>query len=344
MGSLDRDALRRQDFSLDDNQLAVHNAFADFYANESPTSVVRAAEPLGHDKALWAQLVSMGAASMGLPESAGGDGATLLDLVLVAERHGHAVAPAPFISHAVATRLLAASGLREGATGERIVTLALEPVPPGARRLVPDAAIAADVVVYDGETLALHSAAQPSEHVPNQGSTPLGWWQADPGAAVTGLATGERAATLHRRAVSEWKLLTAAALVGMTEAALTLGVEFSKTRETLGVPIGTLQGVAFPLVDVQIGISGVQNLVRKAAWMTENEPDTQPELVPLAFAAANEVATRGTTVAAHVQGGLGFTTEADASLYFLRAKGWGVLAGNPADGLREAAALLIARA
>src|SRR6185437_9819343 len=47
-----------------------------------------------------------------------------------------------------------------------------------------------------------------------------------------------------------------------------------------------------------------------------------------AFAYAARVATHGTTTAAHMQGGLGFTIEADASLYFLRAKGWSLLGGD----------------
>lgn len=66
--------LRRQDFSLDDDHEAVRDAFAGFFAKECPTGVVRAAEPLGHDPALWTKLAGMGAASMALPESVGGDG------------------------------------------------------------------------------------------------------------------------------------------------------------------------------------------------------------------------------------------------------------------------------
>jgi hypothetical protein len=55
------------------------------------------------------------------------------------------------------------------------------------------------------------------------------------------------------------------------------------------------------------------------------------------------VATHGTTTAAHMQGGLGFTVEADASLYFLRAKGWSVLGGDPAREVLAVGDALIAR-
>src|SRR5215469_18371105 len=102
--------LRRCDPSLDGDQQAVKDAFAEFFAKESPPSVVRAAEPLGFDAALWAKLTGMGAAAMGLPDRQGGDDATLVDLVLVAEQQGRTVAPVPLASHVAATRLLGRAG------------------------------------------------------------------------------------------------------------------------------------------------------------------------------------------------------------------------------------------
>lgn len=87
---MDRFELRYADYSLSSDQEAVRDAFGEFFTNECPTECVRAAEPLGYDEKLWRQLANMGAASMGLPESAGGDGAALIDLLLVAEQAGAA--------------------------------------------------------------------------------------------------------------------------------------------------------------------------------------------------------------------------------------------------------------
>jgi alkylation response protein AidB-like acyl-CoA dehydrogenase len=94
---------------------------------------------------------------------------------------------------------------------------------------------------------------------------------------------------------------------------------------------------------VEIGVSGARNLVRKAAWLADNEPGEHPGLGEAAFAYAAAVATHGTTTAAHMQGGLGFTVEADASLYFLRAKGWSVLGGDPGRAVMAVGDALIAR-
>jgi hypothetical protein len=222
-GLMDRYELRHQDYSLSEDQESVRDAFSVFFTKESPSSVVRAAEPLGFDEALWQKLVNMGVTSMSLPSAVGGDDATLVDLVLITEELGRTVAPVPLISHVIATRLLAAAGADSGVieaaiAGDQPFTVALQPQTSGSRQLVPDAAIAQDVVVLEDGSLVLYRGKKPSAHVPNQGCTPLGWWEPSSDAERVVLAEGPAAARLHRRAVVEWTLLTAAALVGMTEA------------------------------------------------------------------------------------------------------------------------------
>jgi alkylation response protein AidB-like acyl-CoA dehydrogenase len=343
---MDRFELRRYDFSLSEDQETVRDAFREFFAKESPSTAVRAAEPSGHNDKMWRQLVDMGVTTMGLPESAGGDGATLVDLVLVAEQLGAFVAPVPMVSQVVVARLLAAAGATEAlagvVSGEHPVALAAQPL-SGRRQLVPDAALARGVVGLDGDDLVLLTYDEPPALAPNEGSTPLAWVDPSTGSRTV-LASGAPAKALHEKALREWKILTAAALVALTESAMWLGVEFSKTRETMGVQTGTLQGVSFPLADIQIDVAGTRNMARKAAWYEENLPGEKPELAYLTFATAAKIATAGTQKAAHVQGGLGFTVEADASLFFLRAKGWSVLMGDPQRDYLTAGDLIAAQA
>jgi alkylation response protein AidB-like acyl-CoA dehydrogenase len=328
--------LRRQDFSLDEDQEAVREAFATFFAKECPTSVVRAAEPVGFDAGLWARLVSLGATSMALPEKAGGDDAGVVELSLVAEELGRTLAPVPLVEHVVASRLLVAAGADEqlvaaAADGSRILGLALSPLT--GPQLVATAAVADAVVgLRDGDLVVL-AAPGPRPHLPNQASAPFAL--VDPAAETRTVVAVPNAAALYERAVREWKVLTAAALIGLTEGALALGVEFVKTRRTLGVVIATLQGVSFPLADVHIGVVGGRQLSRRAAWFLDHEPDTEPALQAAALAYAAEVATHGVDVAQHVQGGLGFTVEADSSLFYLRAKGWALAGGDPRRDVRR---------
>ena len=95
--------LRRLDFSLDEDHEAIQDAFRAFFVKECPTSVVRAAEPLGYDAQLWSKLLALGVTSMPLPAESGGDGAGIVELSLVAEEFGRALAPVPLVS--VAARL-----------------------------------------------------------------------------------------------------------------------------------------------------------------------------------------------------------------------------------------------
>ena len=63
------------DAGLTEDQVAIDEMFASFFADQSPVEVVRAAEELGHDPALWERLAETGAPGMSMPEASGGAGA-----------------------------------------------------------------------------------------------------------------------------------------------------------------------------------------------------------------------------------------------------------------------------
>jgi alkylation response protein AidB-like acyl-CoA dehydrogenase len=343
--------LRRADFSLSDEQRAVRGAFGAVLERSCPIERVQAAaeaDPPGYDEKVWRQLLDMRVVAMGLPEAAGGDGAGLTELVLVAEQQGLHLAPVPLIEAVASARLLARCGsaaaawLVDAVEGNRLATLALHPQREGERQLVPAGAIADGVIGLVGDDLVLAEHAAAPHAVANHGSAPLAFHEpgeaAAPGSRV--LASGREAHELFDRAIREWKLLTAAALVGLADGALRRGVEFATDRIAFGVPIATFQAVSHPLVDVATAITGARRLVWKAAWYADNEPDQSRDLVPMAYLAAVETGTKATTVGVHVQGGLGFTVESDMHLFFRRAKGWTLVAGDPA---RELDAIATAR-
>jgi alkylation response protein AidB-like acyl-CoA dehydrogenase len=145
------------DLSLGADQLTLRAAFAEFFDKESTVDRVRAAEPLGFDQELWTKLVETGATAMGLPEDAGGGGASSLDLVLVAEQYGRRIAPVPFVEAAAAGHVLARAGAADliaaVADGGVLPTIALSPARDGRLRLVPAGAVAEVVVALDGDRL-----------------------------------------------------------------------------------------------------------------------------------------------------------------------------------------------
>jgi alkylation response protein AidB-like acyl-CoA dehydrogenase len=338
--------LRYQDYSLDDEEEAVRATFERFFRVECPSSRVREAEPVGFDPRLWEKLAATGAVPDPLGGDAGGEAPTLVHLALIAEELGRVLAPVPFISHAVTARLLArvTSARDDGVPAGEPITLAHRPVTGTGRQLVPDAAVCRSVVALVDDELVLCVSGRPAPHARNQGSTPLGDWGVSHDMRRVRLAGGAEARRLHELALREWRLLMAAALVGLVRGALRLAVDFAKTRTTMGVPIGALQGISFQLADVAIAMDAARHLVWRAAWFMDHEPAQAGQLPGLAYAYACRAATTGAVSAVHVQGGLGFTVEADSSLYFRRSKGWSLLGGDPGVILTQAGAQLLAAA
>jgi alkylation response protein AidB-like acyl-CoA dehydrogenase len=355
MGQSDRTdetPLRHADFSLSEEQQAVRDAFRTALERSCPIERVEAAaaaDPPGYDEKVWRQLLDMRVVAMGVPEEAGGDGAGLTELVLVAEQQGAFLAPVPLVEALVSARLLARCGrggpaaewLGDAIEGSRLATVALHPRREGEPQLVPAGAIADGVIGLVGDELVLVRGDEPPRAPANHGSTPLASWDlnAAAGREVQVLASGGEAHELFHQATREWKLLMAAALVGLADAALRRGVEFATDRIAFGVPIATFQAVSHALVDVAMAVTGTRRLVWKAAWYADNEPTESPDLIPMAYLAAAETGMRAPTVGVHVQGGLGFTVESDMHLFFRRAKGWALVAGDPARELDAIAAV-----
>ena len=336
----------RADFSLDEDQQALADMFATFFSRESPPERVREAEtatPAGFDAALWKQLAEMRVVAMGVPVEHGGDGAGLIELALLAEQWGRCLGPAPLAETIVAARLMArlaadhpaaATCLQRAIDGD-LITLALQPAGRGVQ-LVPNAAVADAVLAVVGNDLVVARPDPKPDGVANQGHTALAWL--DPLAhAPEVLASGPDVAAAVGAARRDWQLVMAAALTGMADGAQEIALQHAKNRIAFGVPIGSFQAVAHPLVDVAMNIESSRRLVRKAAWWADNGDTEHRELAPMAYNFAEHTAVHGTTVAVHTLGGVGFTVESDVQLYFRRAKGWTLVAGDPQLVLDEIA-------
>jgi alkylation response protein AidB-like acyl-CoA dehydrogenase len=347
---MDRFELRRQDYSISEHQSDLQSAYAKFFRSNCTIEQVRAAEPVGFDKSLWERLCATGASTMAFPQSSGGDGADLVDLALVAEEIGRSLAPVPWVDHVCAGRLLARLGALDAdsghaadiVTGRHIATLDAQHS-SGTPRLIASGSIADHVIVCDGDEIVRLTFDTRPLKVDNLGRLPMAWVDIQSADTRTVLGTGEAALAQYRRALDEWRVLTAAALVGMTEEAMNIAAAFSKTRYTMGVPISTLQAISHPLANIAIAVQGGRNLTRRAAWFTEHEPDERPELAMSAFVFVAEEAAAATAIAVHIQGGLGVSAEAAASAYFVRAKGWPLAAGDPAKCCRQIAEIAAER-
>jgi alkylation response protein AidB-like acyl-CoA dehydrogenase len=322
------------DLELSGDQAAIRDVFTGFFEREAPTSVARAAEPLGFDRRLWEQLRELGGPGMGAPTAFGGGGAALSDLVVVTEALGRSIAPVPLVEHLVAARLLLTPDV---VAGEVLATIALRPTDPdGVWRLVPGGAVADVVVGLDGDELVAVRSAPPGVAPRNHASAPLADRDARDG-------TREVVGTLAEleRARDEWKVLMAATLAGVAGAAMELGVEYAKVRQQFGVPIGSFQAVQHGLADLPAMVDGTRLLAHKAAWagdrdhpgrcdVDDNDITDFATLASMAYLFATDAAARATDRSLHFHGGYGFSEEYDIQLYFRRARGWPLVLDDPA--------------
>jgi alkylation response protein AidB-like acyl-CoA dehydrogenase len=330
----------------DEQQLLV-DSFAALYAKESSSDRVRAAEPLGFDQRLWNQLVGLGSLSMALPEASGGWGASVLDLALVAEQHGRALGPAPLVETQVACRLLARAGdpaadiLGDAMAGDRLVTVALRPPRDGVAQLVPAGAVATDLIVGHRGGLVVIPTGDDRILPENLGSMPLADVPLSAAALVAGtaLAEGASAAALLDAALDDWLVLTAAALVGIAERSVEIGVAYAREREAFGQKIGGFQAVGHRLADCATAADGAGLLAREAAWSFSEEPERSAELAAMAFAFAAATARDASDWALHFHGGYGFMLEYDIQLYYRRARAWANVVMSPAAARRRVADL-----
>ena len=290
---------------------------------------------------LWSMLADSGALLLRVPESAGGGEMGLLDAAVVAEQFGRYLASAPLLEGIVAARLLAAvdspaavDWLERLGSGDAIVSLALQIT--GKSQIVPAGAIANAILWLDGDTLRL-SSQQPDTSAATPtvfGSLPHRRMEFSQQDAIA-LASGQTIREHYLAAIEELKLLTAAAVVGATKAALELAAQYSCDRQAFGKPIGSYQGVSHPLADSVTEHDGAQLLVWRAIWAIERKSPESGALISAAFWFASQTFTRAVTRSMRVFGGYGMSMEYDVQLYFRRGRGWILGFGDPAAELRR---------
>ncbi|WP_029430110.1 acyl-CoA dehydrogenase family protein [Blastococcus sp. URHD0036] len=337
------------DLSLTEDQQALRGSVAELFEKQATPERVRAAEAVGHDAALWRVLVQSGIPTMGVAEELGGGGATVSDLVVVAIEAGRRVAPVVLPEVLTAAALLAGpaagadllAGVGEGTV---LPTVALRPLRDGTAGPVAGAAVADVVVALDGEELVVLSRREgvAVEPLPDLGGAAI----AEVSTAVWSqrlvLATGDEARRAHADAVSLWRVLTAAALEGLRQEALRIGVDYVKDRHAFGVPIAWFQTVQHRLADLATAGDGAELLVHEAAWARDAGSVKAAALARMALLFAGETAFATAAASLHFHGGYGYTLEYDIQLYYRRAKAWQLALGAPRYELRALAADLFA--
>jgi alkylation response protein AidB-like acyl-CoA dehydrogenase len=348
---------------------ALRDSLRAFLAKYSPESEVRRtmATDLGYDPRLWVQLThELGLPGFAVPAEYGGGGFGAVELQVVLAELGRALVCAPYLSSAVlATNVLLAGdeAVRDDllpalAAGERIATVAAtgdagrfdaddvwdcvaEPSGAGyrvsGRRTFVLDVVAADLLIVTATTaagpalLAVDADADGVTRGPLRTldeTRKLGWVElADASARLLGPAGG--AVDALRRAVAIAAVALAAESAGGARRALEMAVEYAKVRQQFGRAIGSFQAIKHKCADMLLAVEMATSTVLAAAEAIDAATPDQEALAHVALSVASEAFLYVATENIEVHGGIGFTWESGAHLYYKRAVAGAVLLGSP---------------
>ena len=346
-------------FEFSDDQKQLRDQARRYLAEHSPPKAVRAVLEgnAPYDKALWKGLAEMGFLGVAIPEEFGGAGAGHLELCVLAEEMGRALAPVPFSSTiylAAEAIMLAGSDAQKAkwlpkiASGEAIGTLALfegvgnpshkaikvsasQGAVSGTKTPVADGAIAdfAIVAARTGSTgretdIGLFIVELSGDGVTRKALANLD--QAHGQAEIT----FDRAKAEPLGATSEgWSILTrvldrAAVLmafeqVGGADRALEMGRDYALDRIAFGRQIGSFQAVKHILADMYVSATLARSNCYYGAWALSTDAAELPEAAATARISATQAFQHCAKNNIQVHGGMGFTWEFDCHLYYRRA-------------------------
>jgi alkylation response protein AidB-like acyl-CoA dehydrogenase len=324
-------------FDFSEDQRTIKVTAHDLLASRSPFERVReAAEARRYDDALWRELCELGWPGIAVAEEHGGQGLGAVELAVLLEELGYAVAATPLLGCALAALAIQHAGSEEQraswlpglASGE--LTGAFGPAD-----LVVGGDDAAVIVLVDAATPAARLLARADADVePIDAIDPTRRY-----ARVSGdgpALGGDVAAALDRAAGA-----VAAELVGVCQRALDMTVAYVKERKQFGLPVGAFQAVGHRCAHMLLDTETARSAAYFAAWAADAAPDRLPEAAGLARAAAGDAGRDVTASAIQAHGGIGFTWEADVHWLYKRAQLDAALLGGAASA-RIALARLVA--
>jgi alkylation response protein AidB-like acyl-CoA dehydrogenase len=356
-------------FGFSEEQEELRTAVRRFLDDKSPSTEVRRLMETteGYDPAVWSQMANqLGLQALTIPEEYGGAGFGYVELVVVLEEMGRRLLCAPYFSTvALAANALLTSGdkVAKGdylpgiASGETIATLAF--TEETGRWELDSVTLAATCsgdewtldgtksYVLDGHTANLILVAARTE----AGLSLFAIAGDAEGLERTALATMDQTrkqaklgfSAVKARLVGEdggagpglSKTLDLAAValaaeqVGGAQCVLDMSVDYAKNRIQFGRPIGSFQAIKHKCADMLLEVESAKSAAYYAGWAAAEDNDELPVTACLAKAYCSEAYFHAAAENIQIHGGIGFTWEHDAHLYFKRAKSSELIFGDP---------------
>jgi len=320
----------------------------------------------GYDETSWNRMAEeLGIVGLIASERHGGAGFGMVELAIVAEEMGRVLLCAPYLSSAVlatcALELAADEAAQDEilpalASGRAIGTLAFsESANPwelsaiamkaesngnafqlsGEKTYVLDGHIADEifVVARAGRELALFRVAGDARGLAREALPPL-----DPTRRIavlrfdrtpaTRLSSGEVSGALER-ALDRTIIALAAEQLGGAQRVLEMATDYAKTRFQFGRPIGSFQVIKHQCADMLVEVEFARSAVYNAAFASEEDPEVASVAARMAKSYCSDAYVHVANRNIQIHGGMGFTWEHGAHLYYKRAKASEVLFGSP---------------
>jgi alkylation response protein AidB-like acyl-CoA dehydrogenase len=346
-------------FDFSDDQKQLRDQARKFLTEKCPPKAVRAVldGKAPYDRELWKGLAGMGFLGVAIPEEFGGAGAGHLELCVIAEEMGRALAPVPFSSTvylAAEALLLAGSDAQKKkwlpkiASGEAIGTLALfegtgNPSPKaiklvasggtlnGVKKPVPDGAIA-DFAVVAARTgssgresdISLFLVDLKGEGIAVKELTNVDLTRGQAEIAfknckAEALGNAGEGWGILMQLLDRAAVLTAFEQVGGADRALEMGRDYALDRIAFGRPIGSFQAVKHMLADMYVSATLARSNCYYGAWALSTNAGELPEAAAAARISATQAFQHCAKNNIQVHGGMGFTWEFDCHMYYRRA-------------------------
>jgi len=318
-------------FDFTDDQQAIKRTAHDFLADRYRSEKVRAlAEEGVYDDALWTEMAELGWAGIFLEEAHGGQDLGVVELVILMEELGYALAPSPFLSNAAAGLVLQHAGTDEQrerwlpgiASGD--VRGAVGMGRGGEARLVADADSAGVIVLLDVEGeggTVLEAAEATVAPVDTIDSTRRF-------ASVRANAAGEPLGRESTPALDRIETALAAELTGVAQRSMEMAVDYAKERKQFDRPIGVNQAVSHRCAQMLLEVEGARSTTYYAGWAADHEPESLSLAASMAKAYAADAGYRVSASSLQVHGGIAFTWEHDLHFFLKRARTDGALFGT----------------
>jgi alkylation response protein AidB-like acyl-CoA dehydrogenase len=359
----------RVNFAFSEEQEELRRIVRQFLEDKSSESAVREQMDTekGYDDAVWTQMAEqMGLQGLIIPEEYGGSGYSYVELIVVLEEMGRSLLCAPYFSSVVlaANALMSsddddakAAYLPGIASGETVATVAFTEengrwdeagVTATASKSGDDWSITGEkMFVLDGHVADLLIVAARTD----AGVSLFGVDGDASGVTRTALATMDQTrkqakvelagasgrligadgggwATLERM-LDLAAVGLAAEQVGGAQMCLDMSVEYAKVRVQFGRPIGSFQAIKHKCADMLLETESAKSAAYYAGWCASELNDELPSVASLAKAYCSEAYFHAAAENIQIHGGIGFTWEHPAHLYFKRAKSSELLFGDP---------------